>query len=355
MKRILAYCHAYVAHGREAGAETTLANLLESLVRAGWTADVLLSTPGIAPYVHNGVSVRSTSRGSELLETARTYDALITHLECSEQTALVGKRWGVPVVQLIHNTMWQTEGYLNEGCQLAVFNTEWVKAHHEKNRGFRLAQRAAKKHLPNRISFRASIARSWYSIVVHPQIDPSDYVASESSRHMITMVNAHENKGPEIFYALSRRFPKEKFLLVKGGYGHQDIRPQADYPNVTVVDNVPVDEMRHIYSRTKIIVMPSIYESFGRVAVEAASQGIPSIATGTPGLGEALRLDSFGSGLLVDPRDRDDISEWETGLKSMLDGRVYKRLSKEARQLSSYWDAQREIETKAFVEMMAKL
>ncbi|WP_262928542.1 glycosyltransferase family 4 protein [Streptomyces sp. CBMA152] len=44
----------------------------------------------------------------------------------------------------------------------------------------------------------------------------------------------------------------------------------------------------HVYSRSRVILMPSLYESWGRVAVEAFASGIPVIAHTTPGLVESM-------------------------------------------------------------------
>ena len=43
-----------------------------------------------------------------------------------------------------------------------------------------------------------------------------------------------------------------------------------------------------VWARTKVLLMPSTYESYGMVAVEALASGIPVIACPTPGLKESL-------------------------------------------------------------------
>ena len=83
----------------------------------------------------------------------------------------------------------------------------------------------------------------------------------------ITLINLCENKGARLFWALAARMPKTQFLAVKGAYGTQIVQ---DLPNVEVQEHVPGDQMRDkVYARTRVLLVPSSYESWGRVAVEA--------------------------------------------------------------------------------------
>ena len=103
-------------------------------------------------------------------------------------------------------------------------------------------------------------------------------------------------------------------LAVIGGYGPQDVR---ELPNVEVVPNVPGQRMRdEVYARTKILLMPSEYESWGRVGLEAMCSGIPVVAHPTLGLREALG----GAGLFV---HRDDVAGWRAALNDLADPITY--------------------------------
>src|SRR5690606_41582358 len=97
-------------------------------------------------------------------------------------------------------------------------------------------------------------------------------------------------KGAETFYALAGRCPQTRFLGGKGGYGVQ-ILPRGNnaLPNVEIVEHLPPERMRdEVYARTRVLLMPSAYESWGRVGVEAMCSGIPVIAHLTAGLRESL-------------------------------------------------------------------
>jgi len=143
-----------------------------------------------------------------------------------------------------------------------------------------------------------------------------------------------------MFYELAARNPDIQFLGVKGGYGEQMIE---DLPNVTIQENTTIfgDD---VYSRTKVLLMPSKYESFGRTAIEAAASGIPTIAHPTPGL-----IESLGDGGLF--CDRTDVDLWDKTLKELMsDELVYDSHSQYALQRANQWDSIRPRELAEFVK-----
>ena len=87
----------------------------------------------------------------------------------------------------------------------------------------------------------------------------------------ITLVNANNNKGVHQFVELAKRMPNHKFIGVVPYYGERWV--PLPPPNV---EWIPFeDDIRVILKRTRILLMPSYYESFGRIAVEAMYNGIP--------------------------------------------------------------------------------
>lgn len=360
--RILAYVHAYVGHGREAGAETTLHDLLKSLVTAGWEANVVLSRPTegplLEPYYIDDVFVRMEENGDTLLEAAVYSDIIISHLDCSERATYVAQKYGKAMVQLVHNTMWQTEGYIACNPDFIVYNTNWVKDYHEGNenpvasipkmleRGADTLMRVDFVAVPNRRTTKIP------GMVVHPAVNASDYKTEDGTHDHITFVNFFANKGPEIFWELARRMPEIKFLGVLGGYGNQEI-PDEIPANVELVDNTP--DIKSVYARSRAVLMPSKYESFGRVAVEAAASGVPCIYAETPGLTEALNpSDGPTTGLPLDEIDARDISCWMDAVTAVFSGNYYAGYSQKARLISAYWDNKRPFEIAKFVENMEK-
>lgn len=301
MPTIVAYVHAYVPH-HNAGAETTMHDILKNLVSKGWEAHVVIKPERFSftankvvderpEYWIDGVHVIPAIDKRTLLHYVPKADVTISHLECSQRTHILSKSYGIPSVHLVHNTHPLTVQWMASSDAL-IINTDWIA------------------NEPEFKSFDKPV------LVVHPPVNPEEYETKRGKK--VALVNLWEDKGSKVFYELAKRFPGVEFLGVKGGYGEQVIE---DLPNVTIMEHTPDTEQ--FYSQTKVLLMPSKYESYGRVGVEAMASGIPVIAHPTPGLKESLG----DAGTFA---DRDDIDAWETALRDTLKPAKYGKLSKQA-------------------------
>jgi len=288
--------HAYVpSHG--AGAETMAHALLRHLVRCGHRVDVILSVvdPEVPEdYTFEGVRVyahRGKTQTPNWLAGPDRPDVIVCHLENTPRAAVLGKMFNIPVVQLLHNHLPATlHSTVAHQFALLVANTNWMVEEYQQ--------------FWRENALREPTARL---IRVRPPVDPEEYAGTPGTR--VTLVNLTVPKGAHVFYELATRLPRLKFLGVRGGYGIQVVR--TDLPNVEIIDNVPSnDVVNKIYRRTKVILMPSDYESYGRVAAEACCSGIPVIAHPTAGLKEALG----DAGIF---HDRNDIDAWERELRRL--------------------------------------
>lgn len=281
--RVLALVHLYPPAGN-AGAEWALHTLLAELAGQGHEVDVLLTGEAGAPYSLDGVQVHAGGGNQAAAKTivGSRPDVLVTHLKSTPTATLLGELYGLPVVHVLHNDHVNERNWLTRRPSLVVYNSEWVQA--------------------SCLDWwtRTQTAVPPTGIVVRPPVIADDYVTKPGDR--VTLVNVCANKGASTFWELARRLPDVPFLAVEGAYGEQVIH---DLPNVAVQEHVPGWNMRDaVYGRTRILVMPSSYESWGRAGVEAMASGIPVIAHPTPGL-----LESLGAaGVFV---DRDDIDGWE--------------------------------------------
>jgi hypothetical protein len=127
------------------------------------------------------------------------------------------------------------------------------------------------------------------SALIRPQI----YGSPPFPRHgdtgdgAVTMVNPCGYKGLPIFLALADARPGMRFHAVPTwGTTRADLESLRRRPNITIVD--PSDDIDEILSRTRVLVMPSLWdETFGYTSVEAMLRGIPVLAADVGGLSEA--------------------------------------------------------------------
>jgi len=294
---VLAMLPAYPPSG--VGSWVMTHALLRALAVRGHRVDVTLSAMTGEPYELDGVHVWPHVDKADPIRFIDSAQVVVTHVECGVRALMLGEARGVPVVQIAHNTGPVAESAMRRRpAALTVFNSQH-------------AARAL-----------GELCGRW--IIVRPPVDVAEYATTPGDH--VTLINLTADKGAEVFYALAERFPRQKFLGIKGGYGTQILpRGDDDLPNVTIVDHMPPSWMRdEVYARTRILLMPSTHESWGRVGVEAMCSGIPVIAHPTPGLRESLG----DAGVFA---DRSDIDAWEAALGLLLDGRRWRAASRRAR------------------------
>ena len=303
-----------------AGAETHTHTLLRALADAGHHVDVLLSRPLTGgDYIHDGVAVHGWRSKGDPMRFLPEVDVITCHLENTPRATFLGKLWRKPVVHVCHNDMGGIREWLKHpAVTLAVYNTDWM------------ARELAPVH-------------GGRSVVVHPYPDAADYACPPGDR--VTLVNLWPDKGGEVFAELARRLPNVAFLGVIGAYGDPQVTP--DLPNVDITAHT-ADLRGDVLSRTRLLLMPSSYESFGRVAAEAMCAGIPVIAHPTPGLLENLS----DAGTFV---DREDVDGWAAAITRLLRPRAWKAASTRAAARAAEQQAQRAGELAAWVDAMESI
>lgn len=313
--RVLAVVHGWFP-GLAAGSERMMQHLLDALPRDefevhiqsfGVQEDVLMETE----YEYEGIGV------SVGLDPTFVPDVIITHHGPAARVVptYYGQFPGVFVVAVYHNERYDIPDIQALEADLEVFNTDWVKE-----------------------------SLGGPGIVVHPPLEADRHAVSETGGY-VTLINLQANKGIRQFEALASRFPNQPFLGVIGTHGKQELNNLP--PNVRV--HPGTQDMREIWRDTRVLLMPSGYESYGMVAAEACVNGIPVIANPTPGLVECL--DS--AGLFV---PRDDIDAWERTLRLLLtDPEHYRVRSGLARIRGRELASQSQTELSLFVESIRKL
>jgi glycosyltransferase involved in cell wall biosynthesis len=157
------------------------------------------------------------------------------------------------------------------------------------------------------------------SLVVHPVIEETHFRVEPG--RLITAINLNEAKGGPVFFELAKQLPDHPFLGVRS-YGRQEI-PAVVPRNVELQGST--DDMRNVYSRTRVLLMPSTHpEGCPQVPLEAAISGIPAIAHPIAGTREALGAAAFWA-------DRGDLSAWVRALRALDDPVTWAKASAAAR------------------------
>jgi glycosyltransferase involved in cell wall biosynthesis len=292
--KVVAYVHGYFPN-HNAGAEAMLHQILIDLKEKGHEVKVLTKNPGAEEYEGIPIYEAHSNIENQILQWS---SIIITHLDMTRFAVQHGKRFKKPVVHLVHNDkqLSYNKVFDSGSADLAVANSDWI---------------------------RATVKRGIDSVVVYPPTIPERYTVKTNKKY-ITIINMNEAKGGKVFWQLARIFPDKQFLGVKGAYGEQ-VEYEKDLPNVTIMENTP--DIQKIYKKTGIVIMPSSYESWGRVGMEAACSGIPVIASPTPGLTESLDY----AGIFADP---DDIAGYVEAIRMLDDKEVYDKYSELLKQRS---------------------
>jgi glycosyltransferase involved in cell wall biosynthesis len=276
--RVVAVAH-YGLPANRAGSELMMHELLAALVRAGHTAELIVTEQDGLTVVLDGVTVYQGARHLARLRS-ENYDVGIAQHKETGRILDWAHRTRRPAVQVVHNTNRLTARFLGRRSALVVYNTHWLhRAHGRRAR----------------------------SLVVHPPVWGEQHATRRGD--MITLVNPIPAKGARTFYRLADQMPDLRFLAVEGGYLRDEQIRRPDLPNV-VWQRHTADMRGDVWARTRLLLMPSDYESWGMVGVEAMHSGIPVIAHPTPGLRESLA----GAGTFV---DRDDIDGWRRAIRQL--------------------------------------
>ena len=167
----------------------------------------------------------------------------------------------------------------------------------------------------------------------------------------MTFVNPEPRKGVHVFAriaeVLSRATAGHSFAA--RGRGRQDKLPAATghrlerNKNVKIMPNTP--DPRQFHAVTKLLLMPSLMENAGLVAMEAMFNGIPVLASNRGGLpetiGDAGFLFDIPARYTPDTRDMptaEEVEPWvETIIRLWDDAAEYERWSQAARERAQQW------------------
>jgi glycosyltransferase involved in cell wall biosynthesis len=272
--------------------------------------EIRVFSPGVSREVDDIRVIGDARSRSQLYDWS---DVVVTQLEARPTALRLAARHRRPLVLFLHLGGLDPRSTYGK-FSLVVFAASWLQA-----------------------------AKPWAgpTMVLHIPVDADQYKTTPGDS--ITLVGLSKLKGAPTFYELARRFPERPFLGVKGAWGEQ-IEPSVLPRNVTILDNTP--DMRSVYGRTRVLIMPSRFEVFPRACREAALSGIPVIATPCDGVREAL-----GDAALY--AERDDVGSWVSQLVSLDDPAAYSECSERVRAFVEQQDFTAELDD--FAERLVRI
>lgn len=307
---ILASIHLYPPK-HNCGAEYMIHWMLKDLQSKGHQIKVLLHQANHYKiknnYVFDGIDVFPPQE-NVIDSLMRWSHAVLTHLDYTKWTIASAALYKKPVFHLIHNSHPYPEIINARHNQHIVYNSLWLK---------------------NLLNYQ------WPNFIMTPPVDYRiyDLQIEPAKNEYITLINTNENKGGKIFEKIAQAMPNKRFLGVLGSYDEQ---VKGSLPNLKYVPNT--SEINQYYRQTRILLMPSEYESWGRTATEAMCSGIPVISSEAEGLKE----NCGSAGIYI--KDRNDIKSWVNAINRLDEKKAYEEASRKAKNRSRDHDPRKALD-----------
>lgn len=285
------------------------------------------------PYEFEGVDVFGSKIGSRV-DAYQWATHVLTHLDFTQYTITMAMQAKRPLIHFVHNDIAYSSINNAPKGQHVVYNSNWIGD---------------------------KIGYEWPGCVLHPPCDTKFYNVNEKppiDNEYITLVSCNERKGGYMLYQIAKAMPDKKFLAVRGSYDNpgpmkltqdQILSMLSELPNVELVPNSP--DIVSVYRRTRVLIMPSDYESWGRTATEAMCNGIPVICTPTPGLKEnCAEAGTYVGTPIVNAEpgeaqvDIGTVAGWVSAIRMLDDEKIYHEKSLACRARAAELDPIKELE-----------
>jgi glycogen synthase len=254
----------------------------------------------------------------------------------------LAKRFGTPLVTTIHATEHgRHQGWVNKHPQVYIHGVErWIT-----NRSDRVI--ACSTFMREQIVDIFGVDESAVEVIpngidtedIQPQDDAelrrlrSEFAEPDESLVLLVGRLVYEKGFQFALEALPKiieRLPKTRFVVAGSGTHEEELRRQAEELGLmehgTFVGWIGDDVLHSLYAIADVCVVPSIYEPFGLVALEAMASSCPTIVADTGGLREVVPHDEVG--LRFRAKDPDSLAEMT--IRMLDDAELCRRLTAEA-------------------------
>lgn len=277
-----------------AGAEMYTHNLNKALIKNGHEVIVLLPEKHFE-YSHKAMTYEGVRISLNTKTKATRYyiewaDVVCTYLDFSK-IAIDYVNGYKPVVWFAHNTFYDEYTFISNANVHVVYNSE-----------------AALEMSPLKND----------CCVLRPLITIKKSTTDPINQKYATLINHCHIKGGDLFASVAKRMTTHNFMAVTGGYAEQIQQPL----HVKVMPHT--NNISEIYNKTRILLQPSRYESWGMVASEAIINEIPVICSPCFGLKE-----NMGSAAIY--CDIEKPEQWEKAIRLLDNDMIYRRQQEKCR------------------------
>jgi glycogen(starch) synthase len=216
----------------------------------------------------------------------------------------LARRFGAPLVTTIHATEYgRHQGWVDKHPQSYIHGVErWIS-----NRSDRVI--ACSSYMREQVSDIFGVPEARVAVIPNG-IDPDDMPAADQAeldrlrsefadpdeRLVLLIGRLVYEKGFQIALEampeLIARVPGTRFLVAGSGTHEEELKRQATdlglMEHGTFLGWIGDDVLHQLYRIADVCVVPSIYEPFGLVALEAMASGCPCIVADTGGLREVV-------------------------------------------------------------------
>jgi glycogen(starch) synthase len=254
----------------------------------------------------------------------------------------LARRFGAPLVTTIHATEHgRHQGWVDSHPQSYIHGVErWIS-----NRSQRVI--ACSHYMREQIADIFGVEEARISVIPNG-IDPDDLpnqdaatlarlradFAAPDERLVLLIGRLVYEKGFQLALEAMPRLleaaPSTRFLVAGSGTHEAELRRQAQELGLmdhgTFLGWIGDDVLHSLYRIADLTVVPSIYEPFGLVALEAMASGCPCIVADTGGLREVVPHEEAGLRF----RSRDPEALAEVAIRVLCDDELGRRLVAEA-------------------------